>query len=102
MNLKPKVMAKSAVKILKIEPLTHDDIILEDWLNILLGNACVHVLSKEDVPGYVHGRIDEEMIGIHYNGGNIYVCGPPPMMEEIGGELDFIGFPPDLVVKEEF
>ena len=59
-------------------------------------------LSKEDVPGYVHGRIDEEMIGIHYNGGNIYVCGPPPMMEEIGGELDFIGFPPDLVVKEEF
>ena len=81
---------------------TRDDIILEDWLNILLGDACVHVLSKEDVPGYVHGRIDEEMIGIHYNGGNIYVCGPPPMLEEIGGELDFIGFPPDLVVKEEF
>jgi ferredoxin-NADP reductase len=81
---------------------TRKDIILEDELRGLFGSAFHNVLSDENVPGYDHGIIDEAYLRKHRPGTkeHLYLCGPPPMMESIEGNLASLGVPEEMIIKE--
>jgi ferredoxin-NADP reductase len=72
---------------------TRADIIDEGNFRKILGGAFINILSDEKVDGYAHGMINEEFLK-----GNIknfkqqfYVCGPPPMMDAVLGQLNELG-----------
>lgn len=64
---------------------THLDIILETELNTLLPNDISHVLSNDVRKGYVHGFVTVGMVKerLTDHAPNIYLCGPPPMMDAL-------------------
>ena len=64
---------------------TKADIILESEFRKLLGPAFINILSEEKVKGYFHGMIDRDFLlkSIDDFNSNIYVCGPPPMMDAV-------------------
>ena len=80
------------------------DIILEGYYHALLGKNFINVLSQEEVDGYEHGYISEELIK-RYADENIkyyYLCGPPPMMKAVEGYLSSLGIADEYVIKEGF
>ncbi|HBC88418.1 MAG TPA: flavodoxin reductase [Lentisphaeria bacterium] len=83
---------------------TKDDIILKSEINKLLGRNFINILSDEKVRGYSHGFITEgclkaNMTEVHKN---IYVCGPPPMMDAIEKFLANLHVDKKTIVKEAF
>jgi ferredoxin-NADP reductase len=64
---------------------TKADIILESEFRRLLGPAFINILSEEKVKGYFHGMIDRDFLtkNIADLSRNIYICGPPPMMDSV-------------------
>jgi ferredoxin-NADP reductase len=83
---------------------TKADIILEDEFSALLGNDFVNILSDENLEGYEHGRITKEFLKKHVKdfSKEFYICGPPPMIKEIVGQLAFLGVNKDQIVMEVF
>ena len=83
---------------------TKDDIILADEFKSLLGDKFINVLSDEDVKGYLHGYITGNILKANiadvYK--NVYVCGPPPMMDAIGKFLSNLHVDEKSIVKEAF
>jgi ferredoxin-NADP reductase len=81
---------------------TKADIIHEQELKNLLGNAFINILSDEVVEGYEHGRITENFLKekIGSIDQTFYVCGPPPMMDAIQGYLTNLGVGNNAVVVE--
>ncbi|KIA88195.1 FAD-binding oxidoreductase [Kaistella jeonii] len=80
------------------------DIILEAHYNALLGKNFINVLSKEEIEGYEHGYISEQLIK-KYSEDNLkyyYLCGPPPMMNAVEGLLKTLGIAEEFIVKEGF
>ena len=80
------------------------DIILEDYFNSLLGKDFINVLSNEDLEGYEHGYISQELIK-KYSEETLkyyYLCGPPPMMNAVEGHLASLGITEEFIVKEGF
>ncbi|WP_026769077.1 flavodoxin reductase [Asinibacterium sp. OR53] len=79
-----------------------EDIILEKELGSFLGNNIVHVLSNEMGGGYRSGFITESLIGEYATGTSdrFYVCGPPPMMDQILHHLQHLGFGQDAITVE--
>ncbi|MBL7697958.1 MAG: flavodoxin reductase [Chitinophagaceae bacterium] len=78
------------------------DIILEAELNKILEGRVTNVLSGENIPGYKHGFITEELlreVSIQ-PGDKIYLCGPPPMMDAVLKILDNLGRSGESVVME--
>jgi len=68
---------------------TRADIIDEANFRKILGSAFINILADEKVDGFAHGMINEEFLK-----GNVknfkqqfYVCGPPPMMDAVLGQL---------------
>ena len=82
---------------------TKADIIREDYLGTLLGSNFINVLSDEQVSGYEHGFITEDIIKKQIEGHEyFYLCGPPPMMSAVEQHLVALGIPEDRIVKEGF
>ena len=83
---------------------TKADIILEQEFKKLLGNNFINILSDEKVDGYAHGQITEDFLKPHINSNikNVYLCGPPPMMEAIEKQLLKLKIDKKHIVKEEF
>lgn len=67
-----------------------------DWLTV------THVLSEEDVDGYEHGYIDEEILENTDLDAQYYVCGPPPMMDAVENTLNELGVPASRIRTERF
>jgi ferredoxin-NADP reductase len=81
---------------------TRADIIDEGNFRKILGGAFINILSDEKVNGYAHGMINEEFLK-----GNIknfkqqfYVCGPPPMMDAVLGQLNELGVGENAITVE--
>lgn len=83
---------------------TAKDVILEGEFRRMLGDRAIFTLSREERDGYEHGRIDRAMIERHVQqlaDTRFYLCGPPPMVEELGGLLEDLGVTTESVVVEE-
>jgi len=82
---------------------TKADIILEQEFKNLLDENFINILSDERIEGYTHGQITESFLKVHLNGSkkNVYVCGPPPMMEAVEKQLANLKINKKLIIKEE-
>jgi ferredoxin-NADP reductase len=83
---------------------TRADIILRDEFERLLGNNFINILSDEKADGYAYGKISEDFLKAHLNSSfnNIYLCGPPPMMEALDIQLSNLGIDRNSIIQEEF
>jgi len=72
---------------------TKADIILENELRYMLGDAFINILSDEKDNSYFHGMITEEFLkdNIGDSNRNFYLCGPPPMMDAVKKQLVSLG-----------
>src|SRR5450759_3464149 len=70
----------------------------------LLGRNFINILSDEKADGYAHGQITEGFLKDYVKDPkiNIYVCGPPPMMEAIEKQLANLKIDEKLIIKEVF
>jgi ferredoxin-NADP reductase len=62
------------------------------------------MLSHDTVDGYEHGFITENFLRSQITdyGNNVYLCGPPPMMEAVEKHLLKLNVDKKLIIKEEF
>lgn len=83
---------------------TKADIILAQEFKKLLGENFINILSDEKADGYAHGYITKSFLKAHITGinRNIYVCGPPPMMDAIEKQLANLNVDKELIIKEAF
>jgi ferredoxin-NADP reductase len=83
---------------------TKDDIIHEEEYKNILGKNFINILSEEKSNGYAHGQITESLLKTHINNSkkNVYICGPPPMMDAIEKFLSNLQIDKKLIVKEAF
>ncbi len=83
---------------------TKADIILKEEFQEMLGNNFVNILSDEKTDEYAHGHITEEIIKKNSPDlkGYFYLCGPPPMMDAVEGQLAHLKIHEDSIVKEAF
>jgi len=82
---------------------TKEDIILAQEFENLLSNNFINILSDEKENGYAHGQITESFLKDHINSSikNVYVCGPPPMMDAIVKQLSNLGIEKNAITVEE-
>ncbi len=79
------------------------DIILREELERMPGLKLDLLLSDEDVDGIHHGQVDADYLdsaGVDYNG-IVYLCGPPPMEEDLAKLLAARGVSDERLVREE-
>ena len=83
---------------------TQGDIILAEEFKTLLGKNFINILSDEKVDGYAHGQITEDFLKDYVKDSpkNIYVCGPPPMMDAVEKFLSNLHVDEKLIIKEAF
>jgi ferredoxin-NADP reductase len=81
---------------------TRDDIILKYEFHYFLGNNFINILSDEVAEGYAHGFITENFLKEHMTdfNRNIYLCGPPPMMDAVEKILSGLNVDGKLIIKE--
>ena len=81
---------------------TKADVIQENELRNILGNAFINILSDESIDGYAHGFISKEFLEANIESFDkiFYVCGPPPMMDAVQGFLAELGVTNNSVVVE--
>jgi ferredoxin-NADP reductase len=81
---------------------TKNDIILEEEFTALLGGAFINILSDEKLEGYPHGKITTDFLksNIRNPNGHFYICGPPPMIEEVKKQLKSLGIHENAVTVE--
>jgi ferredoxin-NADP reductase len=82
---------------------TKGDIILAREFENMLGDNFINILSDEKTEGYSHGQITEGFLKSHISDTtkNIYICGPPPMMEAVEKQLSMLGINKNSITKEE-
>jgi ferredoxin-NADP reductase len=80
------------------------DIILASEFKLMLGRNFINILSDEKVDAYAFGQITEAFLKDYIKDSpkNIYVCGPPPMMEAIETILSNLNVDNKMIVKEVF
>ena len=81
---------------------TEKDIILREELERMPGLELDLLLSAENVDGLGHGKVDEEYLdsaGLDFSG-TFYLCGPPPMEEDVSKALAARGVSEDRLVRE--
>jgi ferredoxin-NADP reductase len=83
---------------------TKADIILANEFEDLLGDNFINILAHDIIDGYAHGFITRDFLTAHITDTdkNVYLCGPPPMMESVEKLLDEINVDKKLVIKETF
>ena len=82
---------------------TKADIIYEDELKAMLGGRAFFLLSKEQRPGYLAGRIDKDFLQARIEdvSRHCYVCGPDAMVAGITATMQQMGAAADSVVFEK-
>ena len=80
-----------------------EDIILSAEFKGLLDKNFINILSDEKVEGYAHGQITEDFLKAYINDTikNVYVCGPPPMMEAILKQLSNLRIDKKIITVEK-
>ena len=83
---------------------TKADIIMEQEFRDMLGANFINILSHDTVDGYEHGFITENFLRSQITDycNNVYLCGPPPMMEAVEKHLLKLNVDKKLIIKEEF
>lgn len=83
---------------------TKADIMLAREFEELLGDNFINILSHDIVEGYAHGFITGEFLKKHITDldKNIYLCGPPPMMDAVEKIFANQDFDEKLIIKEAF
>ena len=83
---------------------TKDDIIHEEEFKNILGKNFITILSEEKSNGYAHGQITEGFLNAHISNStkNVYICGPPPMMDALEKQLAEMKIDEKLIIKEKF
>lgn len=83
---------------------TEADIIHKSEFQNLLGDRFINILSEEKTNKYALGYITEEFLkeNISDKKKQVYLCGPPPMMEAVEKQLKDMGIPEKLIITEEF
>lgn len=83
---------------------TQFDIILAGELEKILGENFINILSEEKIGKYANGLITEGFLSAYINDTikNIYLCGPPPMMEAVEKQLVNLYVNEKIIVKEVF
>lgn len=81
-----------------------DDIILASEFEKLLGKNFINILSDEKADTYAHGQISEGFLKAHISNStkNVYICGPPPMMDAIEKQLIHLKIDEKQIIKEVF
>jgi ferredoxin-NADP reductase len=81
---------------------TKADIILENELREMLGNAFINILSDEKINGYFHGLITGDFLKANIGDSvrNFYLCGPPPMMDAVKKQLASLGVGDNSITLE--
>jgi ferredoxin-NADP reductase len=81
---------------------TRSDIIMEKEFMNMLGNSFINILSVEKAKGYFHGWIDEKFLKANIPDFNnkFYVCGPPPMMDNVMQQLASLGVSENSITLE--
>lgn len=81
---------------------TKADIILEDELRRMLGNAFVNVLSAEKNEDYLYGYITTDILKSYIFNPDmkIYLCGPPPMMDAVNQQLSELNVKENSIIVE--
>lgn len=82
---------------------SEEDIILKNEFESLLGSNFINILSDEKTKNYAYGLISESFLKTHMDNSckNVYVCGPPPMMEAVTKQLSAVGVDENVIVVEE-
>jgi len=72
---------------------TKADIILAKEFKGLLGNSFINILSGEEAEGCFNGQITIDFLKAYVNAttSNVYLCGPPPMMDAVLKQLSTLG-----------
>jgi ferredoxin-NADP reductase len=83
---------------------TKKDIIQEVEFEKILGKNFINILSVEKVDGYANGQITEDFLKTYISEStkNIYICGPPPMMDAIEKQLLHLKIDKKQIIKEAF
>ncbi len=83
---------------------TREDILLEKEITGYLEDRVSFMLSREKAAGYLHGRIDRDLLKQHlwWDDLWIYLCGTPAMMNAVEEQLSSLGVSRDRLVKEEW
>jgi ferredoxin-NADP reductase len=83
---------------------TKGDIILEEELKEMLSYNFINIIADENIDGYAQGLISESFLKAHISRSckNIYLCGPPPMMESVEKHLHYLNDNEKAIIKEEF
>ena len=81
---------------------TAADVILAGEFRRMLGERAVFTLTREQRRHYEHGRIDRTFIRNHVDDFTqpFYVCGPPPMVDDVTACLRELGADSDAIVVE--
>lgn len=81
---------------------TKADIILEDELREMLGNAFINVLSDEKDDDHLYGFVTKDIIKPYITTPemNVYLCGPPPMMDLVKQHLAVLNIKENSIVLE--
>lgn len=81
---------------------TKADIILGNELQEMLGNSFINVLSQEKTGNYFYGYITRDILKPYLQSPetNVYLCGPPPMMDLVKGQLAELGVGENSIVLE--
>lgn len=82
---------------------SEEDIILKNEFESLMGSNFINILSDEKTKNYAYGLISESFLKTHMDNSckNVYVCGPPPMMEAVTKQLSAVGVDENVIVVEE-
>ncbi|OFY30731.1 MAG: flavodoxin reductase [Bacteroidetes bacterium GWF2_41_61] len=83
---------------------TKEDIIHEEEFKKILGKNFINILSDKKSNGYAQGLITEELLKMHLSKytKNIYICGPPPMLDTIEKQLMNLKVDKKQIIKEAF
>ncbi len=83
---------------------TKEDIILSREFQDLLGDNFINILAHDIVDGYAHGFITNRFLEPHITEivRNVYLCGPPPMMDTVEKLLEKMHSDKLMIIKEAF
>lgn len=84
---------------------TKKDIFLKKEFAEMLGDNFVNILSEEETDEYAHGFVTKDFLQSHIDKNmhkNIYLCGPPPMLDKMEEILAEMHIGKNAIVKEEF
>jgi ferredoxin-NADP reductase len=81
-----------------------NDIILEEEFKKMLDGNFINILSGEKSTEYAYGMITIDFLKTHMADINkkFYVCGPPPMMDAILGQLSQLTVKENNIITEAF